>query len=82
MTKKQKIWFAVFLSMFAIPFIVQLIGFQGTIEIPWLPIIDFNHLGNILLAYFVTLVPTIGLIGMLLIIRKLRISKWLKILFF
>ncbi len=78
MAKKQKIWLAIFLAMFLVPEILWISGIRGNIEIPWLPINNFHQLAGILVAYFTTLVPCIGLLGLFKIVMKLEIAKWLK----
>jgi len=82
MTKKQKIWLTVFGAMFLVPEILWLVGIRGNIEIPWLPINNFNQLIGILTAYFTTLIPFIGLMGLAKIIKKLQIDRKLKFFLF
>lgn len=82
MSKKQKIWFAVFLAMFAVPEALWLIGMRGNIDIPWFPINDLAQFKSILVVYFTTLIPFIGLLGLSKIIAKLQINRKIKMLFF
>ncbi len=82
MTKKQKIWLGIFGAMFLIPEILWISGIRGNIEIPWFPINDFKEFKNILIAYFTTLIPFIGLVGIFKIISKLKINKKMKTFIF
>ena len=82
MTKKQKIWLAVFGAMFLVPEILWFCGIRGNIEVSWFPIDDFSQLMGILTAYFTTLIPSIGLVGLLKTIKELQINKKLKIFLF
>ena len=82
MTKKQKIWLAVFGAMFLVPEILWFCGIRGNIEVSWFPIDDFSQLMGIFTAYFTTLIPSFGLVGLLKTIKELQINKKLKIFLF
>ncbi len=82
MAKKQKIWLAVFLAMFLVPEILWFCGIRGNIGVPWVPIDGFSQLMGILTAYFTTLIPFIGLVGLLKTIKELQINKKFKIFLF
>ncbi|UMX47444.1 MAG: hypothetical protein L7H18_03255 [Candidatus Nealsonbacteria bacterium DGGOD1a] len=82
MTKNQKIWFAVFLAMFLAPLILRVFGVRNSVDIPWLPFVDFGHFLNVLFSCSMVLFPLVGLLGIFLIIKKISINKKLKISFF
>ena len=68
--------------MFLVPEILWFCGIRGNIEVSWFPIDDFSQLMGILTAYFTTLIPSIGLVGLLKTIKELQINKKLKIFLF
>ena len=61
MTKNQKIWFAVFLAMFLAPLILRVFGVRNSVDIPWLPFVDFGHFLNVLFSCSMVLFPLICL---------------------
>lgn len=82
MTKTQKTWLSVFLAMIFVPLLLWIGGVRGSIDIPWYPISDFIHFLNILISYFLILLPLIGFVGILLTVRKLKMDKKIKILIY
>jgi hypothetical protein len=88
MTKKQKIWFAVFLAMFIIPEIlwsplrsIFLIYFPDKLpDIFNLSL--FNEINDNVAALMITLAQLIGLSGLMCLIYKLKINNLIKIILF